>query len=61
MRIEGAMTVLRKEAEFLGMTMDELFVFIERNPYAVKCSTIDAYKVYIKEAPHWPPHILEAL
>jgi len=41
------MTVLNKECEFLGLTFDELCVFIERNPYAVKNSTIDAYKVYI--------------
>ena len=47
MKIKGAMTVLKKECEFLGLTFDELCVFIERNPYAVKNSTIDAYKVYI--------------
>ncbi len=47
MKIKGAMTVLNKECEFLGLTFDELCVFIERNPYAVKNSTIDAYKVYI--------------
>jgi len=46
MKLKGAITVLRKEAEFLGMTFDELLIFIVRNPYAVKCSTIDAYKVY---------------
>tara|TARA_B100000965_G_scaffold238410_1_gene199859 strand:+ start:488 stop:673 length:186 start_codon:yes stop_codon:yes gene_type:complete len=47
LKIKGAMTVLNKECEFLGLTFDELCVFIERNPYAVKNSTIDAYKVYI--------------
>ena len=47
MKIKGAMTVLNKECEFLGLTFDELCVFIERNPYAVKNSTIEAYKVYI--------------
>ena len=46
MKLKGAITVLRKEAEFLGMTFDELLIFIVRNPYAVKNSTIDAYKVY---------------
>lgn len=49
MRIKGAMTVLKKEMEFLGLTFDQLCVFIERNPYAVKHSTIEAYKVYKRE------------
>jgi|TARA_R100000742_G_C4270794_1_gene89562 hypothetical protein len=49
MKIKGAITVLKKEAEFLGMTFDELLIFIVRNPYAVKCSTIDAHEVYMKE------------
>lgn len=40
------MTKLKNEMEFLGMTLEELLVFIERNPYAVKNSTIEAYGVY---------------
>ena len=46
MRIKGAMTKLKNEMEFLGMTLEELLVFVERNPYAVKNSTIEAYGVY---------------
>ncbi len=46
MQLKGAMTVLKKDAEFLGLTFEELCVFIERNPYAQKNSTIEAYKVY---------------
>jgi hypothetical protein len=46
MRIKGAMTKLKNEMEFLGMSFEELLVFIERNPYAVKNSTIEAYGVY---------------
>ena len=48
MKIKGAMTVLKKDMEFLGLTFEELCIFIERNPYAQKNSTIDAYKVYKK-------------
>ena len=48
MKLKGAITVLKKEAEFLGMTFEELLIFIVRNPYAVKVSTIDAYKIYNK-------------
>ena len=47
MQLKGAMTVLKKDMEFLGLTFEELCVFIERNPYAQKNSTIEAYKVYI--------------
>ena len=46
MRIKGAMTKLKNEIEFLGMSFEELLIFIERNPYAVKNSTIEAYGVY---------------
>ena len=46
MRIKGAMTVLNKEAEFLGLTFDQLIVFAERNPYAMPQKTIEALKVY---------------
>ena len=45
------MTVLKKDMEFLGLTFKELCIFIERNPYAQKNSTIEAYKVW-KKASH---------
>ena len=51
MKIKGAMTILKKDAEFLGLTFEELCVFIERNPYAQKDSTIKAYTVW-KKASH---------
>ena len=47
MQLKGAMTVLKKDMEFLGLTFEQLCIFIERNPYAQKNSTIEAYKVYI--------------
>ena len=49
MQLKGAMTVLKKDAEFLGLTFEELCIFNERNPYAQKNRTIEAYKVYKKE------------
>lgn len=49
MRLKGATTVLKKQAEFLGMTFQEVLVFIEKNPYCVKNSTIDAFAVWKKE------------
>ena len=50
MKLKGAMTVLKKDCEFLGLTFDELCIFIERNPIAMKNSTIEAYAVYKKES-----------
>ena len=49
MRLKGATTVLKKQAEFLGMTFEEVLGFIEKNPYCVKNSTIDAFAVWKKE------------
>jgi len=46
MGIRGATTVLKRECEFLGLTMEELLIFIQRNPYAFPDRTIQAYKVY---------------
>lgn len=46
MKIKGAMTVLKKQMEFLGMTFDELLIFIEKNPYAQNEATIQAFSVY---------------
>ena len=49
MKLKGATTVLKREAEFKGITFDEVLIFIEKNPYAVKNSTIDAFAVWKKE------------
>ncbi len=46
MKLKGATTVLNKECAFLGLTMKELLIFIQRNPYAFPDRTIQAYKVY---------------
>ena len=48
MRLKGATTVLQKQCEFLGLTWDELMVFIERNPYAFPNKAIEAFTVYKK-------------
>ena len=49
MKIKGATTILKKNAEFLGMTFEELLVFTVRNPYAVPNNVIEAFGVYKKE------------
>ena len=50
MKIKGATTILNKERIFLGLTMKELLIFIQRNPYAFSNKTLLAYKVYNQEA-----------
>ena len=50
MKLKGATTVLNKERVFLGLTMKELLIFIQRNPYAFPEKTILAYKIFNQEA-----------
>jgi len=50
MKIKGATTVLNKERIFLGLTMKELLIFIQRNPHAFSNKTILAYKIFKQEA-----------
>ncbi len=49
MQIKGAMTVLNKQCDFLGMNFDQLIEFIERAPLAQTDLTIKAYKVYKRD------------
>lgn len=49
MQIKGAMTVLKKQMEFLGLSFEELIAFIERSPLAQNDATIRAYNVFKTE------------
>lgn len=46
MRIKGAMTILKKRAEFLGMTVEDLVDYIDSKPMAFSIKTLQAYEVY---------------
>ena len=46
MRIKGAMTILKKRAEFLGMTVEVLVDYIDSKPMAFSIKTLQAYEVY---------------
>ena len=47
MRIKGAMTILTKEAKFLGMTIEEVVDYIDdSNHYTVPVKVLQAYEVY---------------
>ena len=49
MKIKGATTILKKEAEFLGLTMEELKIMVERNPYAFPNKVIEAFGIYYEK------------
>jgi hypothetical protein len=49
MGIKRATTVLNDQCYFLGLTWDELMLFIQRSPYAQSNSVIEAHRVYVKE------------
>ena len=46
MKLKNETTKLVKHAEFLGMTYEELMIFIVKNPYAIPDSVIEAFTVY---------------
>lgn len=46
MQLKGAMTVLNKEADFLGMTVEEVIKFYDKNPMAGTMKVTEAYEVY---------------
>ena len=46
MKLSTAIKVLKKDAEFMGITFEQILVFITRNPYAVPQRVIEAYGVY---------------
>jgi hypothetical protein len=48
MGVRGASTVLKRECEFLGLTMNNLFTMIRRNPGAFSAKTIEAFKIYTR-------------
>ena len=49
MKIEGAISVLKKEAEFLGMSFEEILVFIEQKPWVATQKACVAYEICKKE------------
>jgi hypothetical protein len=48
MGVSGATTILKRECEFLGLSMNNLFTMIRRNPGAFSAKTIEAFKIYTR-------------
>jgi hypothetical protein len=46
MKLTTAIGVLKKECEFLGLTMPELLDELEKAPLSFPLRTIEAYKAY---------------
>ena len=49
MGLKGAITVLMKECEFLGLEFGELLKFIKTKPQAFPNKTVEAFRVFQKE------------
>ena len=49
MKFQTAIQVLKKDAEFMGITFEQILIFIQRNPYAVPQRVIEAFGVYQKQ------------
>ena len=46
MRLVTAMSILKKESEFLNMEREALFAFIEEAPTAFSLKAVEALKVF---------------
>lgn len=46
MKLKGAITILKKEAEFMGLSFNGVLDFVEKSPLAVPSKVLEAFKVY---------------
>ena len=46
MKLSTAISILKKESEFLGMEREALFAFIERSPMAFSQKAVQALEVF---------------
>jgi hypothetical protein len=49
MKLATAITVLEKDAKFLGMNFADFLVFVKDHPLAQTKKTMEAYKVILNE------------
>ena len=54
MKLTTAITVLQKDADFLGMNFLDFLKFVKTNPLAQTKKTIEAFTVFESEATGWP-------
>jgi hypothetical protein len=50
MKLTTAISVLQKDADFLGMNFLDFLKFVKTNPMAQTQKTMQAYRVFIAEA-----------
>jgi hypothetical protein len=50
MKLTTAITILQKDAEFLGMGFLDFLKFVKTNPMAQTQKTLDAFRVFEAEA-----------
>jgi hypothetical protein len=54
MKLTTAITVLQKDAEFLGMNFLDFLKFVKTNPLAQTEKTLKAFAVFESESTGWP-------
>jgi hypothetical protein len=50
MKISTAISVLQKDADFLGMAFFDFIAFVKQNPLAQTQKTIEAYAIFAMES-----------
>ena len=50
MKISTAISVLQKDADFLGMEFHDFVAFVKQNPLAQTQKTIEAYAIFAMES-----------
>jgi hypothetical protein len=50
MKLTTAITVLEKDAKFLGMNFADFMVFVKDHPLAQTQKTLEAYRVFVSES-----------
>ena len=54
MKLTTAISVLEKDAKFLGMNFVDFFKFVKANPMAQTQKTLEAYRVFVNESTKLP-------
>lgn len=50
MKLATAISVLEKDAKFLGMNFADFLVFVKDHPLAQTKKTLEAYRVFVSES-----------
>jgi hypothetical protein len=54
MKLTTAISVLEKDAKFLGMNFADFVIFVKDHPLAQTMKTMEAYRVFVNETAKLP-------